>query len=159
MRPMLLRVARRVTRDDDAAADVVQRAFLKALLHAAQFEGRAALRTWVHRIVVNESLQWCRARARSGRAVEALACLARLVPPPGPPSPFEALERRETTDRLRAALAQLRPGDRWLIERSLSSDDTTIGDLAAASGIRVRALRTRLHRARRRLRRALEASP
>jgi len=36
MQPSLLGLARRITRDEDASADVVQRAFVKVLLHASR---------------------------------------------------------------------------------------------------------------------------
>jgi RNA polymerase sigma-70 factor (ECF subfamily) len=49
----MYRVALRIVGSADAAHDVVQEACLKVLHRAAQFEGRASLVTWLHRITVN----------------------------------------------------------------------------------------------------------
>lgn len=51
--PVCYRVARRVTRSDDDARDVVQDAFVKALKNLERFDHRSAFRTWLLRIVSN----------------------------------------------------------------------------------------------------------
>ena len=48
----------------DEAEDVVQDAFLNALRAGHAFRGDAAPLTWLHRIVVNESINHCRRRSR-----------------------------------------------------------------------------------------------
>lgn len=60
----LLAVARRLLRDDDAARDCLQNAFLQALRSLDRFEGRSSLATWLHRIVVNSALLTLRSRRR-----------------------------------------------------------------------------------------------
>jgi RNA polymerase sigma-70 factor (ECF subfamily) len=69
-RERLQAVASRYTVQD--AEDIVHDAFVRALQHRARFRHRAALSTWVHRIVVNE-------------------CITR----------YRKLQRRESADRLR----------------------------------------------------------
>ncbi len=49
----MYRVALRIVGDSDAAQEIVQDACLNALRGAGQFDGRAALTTWLHRITVN----------------------------------------------------------------------------------------------------------
>ena len=44
------------------AEDVVQEAWLRAHRQLGQFEGRADVRTWLHRITVNCSIDWIRSR-------------------------------------------------------------------------------------------------
>jgi len=61
-RPRMFAVALRMTRNPDDADDVVQEAMLKAWRAFGRFEGRAALSTWIHRIVVNAALDRLRAR-------------------------------------------------------------------------------------------------
>lgn len=61
-RPRMFAVALRMTRNPDDADDVVQEAMLKVWRAFARFEGRAALSTWIHRIVVNAALDRLRAR-------------------------------------------------------------------------------------------------
>lgn len=48
----LVRAARRIMRDEAAAEDIVQWAFMRAI--TSEFEGRSAPRTWLHQIVVNK---------------------------------------------------------------------------------------------------------
>ncbi|HEY4184745.1 MAG TPA: sigma-70 family RNA polymerase sigma factor [Polyangia bacterium] len=61
-RPRMFAVALRMTRNPDDAEDVVQEAMLKVWRSFGRFEGRAALSTWIHRIVVNAALDRLRAR-------------------------------------------------------------------------------------------------
>jgi len=61
----MLALARRILRDAHHAEDAVQNAFAKIFANLDGFDGRSALKTWMHRIVVNESLMLLR---RLGRA-------------------------------------------------------------------------------------------
>ena len=67
-RPRLAAVALKIVRNRDDAEDVVQDALLKVWRYVGKFEGRAALTTWLHRIVVNTAVDHLRAR-RSGAVV------------------------------------------------------------------------------------------
>lgn len=59
-------VALRITCDPDDAADALQEAMLSAFRRAGDFRGESAVTTWLHRIVVNASLDLLRRRpARS----------------------------------------------------------------------------------------------
>lgn len=49
-------VALRTVRDPEIAADAVQDGFINAFRRAGSFRGDAAVTTWLHRIVVNASL-------------------------------------------------------------------------------------------------------
>ena len=60
----MLNVARRFFGNDPVAEDVVQDAFAQALKNMKQFEGRSALKTWLHRIVINQALMQLRSRKR-----------------------------------------------------------------------------------------------
>jgi RNA polymerase sigma factor (sigma-70 family) len=51
-----------ILKDDDAAKDAAQRAFLKAYQNLRTFRGQSGFKTWFHRIVVNEALQLKRSR-------------------------------------------------------------------------------------------------
>lgn len=56
----MLAVATRIVRDPHHAEDAVQNAFAKIFDKIDEFGGRSALKTWMHRIVVNESLMLLR---------------------------------------------------------------------------------------------------
>jgi RNA polymerase sigma-70 factor, ECF subfamily len=64
-RDRLWAVALRTTCDPDEAADALQDAMVSAFRRAADFRGDSAVTTWLHRIVVNASLD--RLRRRAGR--------------------------------------------------------------------------------------------
>jgi RNA polymerase sigma-70 factor, ECF subfamily len=55
-------VALRITCDPDDAADALQEAMISAFRRAASFRGESAVTTWLHRIVVNASLDLLRRR-------------------------------------------------------------------------------------------------
>src|SRR5690349_10812594 len=54
----LVRVARAITGDRDAAVDAVQEGFADALRSAGQWEGRGPLEGWVWRCVVNRARKY-----------------------------------------------------------------------------------------------------
>ena len=66
-RDRLWAVALRTVCDPEDAADALQEAMISAFRRAADFRGDSAVTTWLHRIVVNASLD--RLRRRSARAV------------------------------------------------------------------------------------------
>jgi RNA polymerase sigma-70 factor (ECF subfamily) len=60
-------VALRIACDPDDAADALQDAMISAFRRAGDFRGESAVTTWLHRIVVNASLDLL--RRRSARTV------------------------------------------------------------------------------------------
>ena len=65
-RDRLWSVALRTTGDPEEASDALQDALISAYRRADQFRGDSAVTTWLHRIVVNASLD--RLRRRTVRA-------------------------------------------------------------------------------------------
>lgn len=107
-RDRLYAVALRTTGDPEEAADALQDALISAFRRADQFRGDSAVTTWLHRIVVNASLDRLRRKA-----------VRRSVPLPDDDidlpgrvvaDPNDALDRRETQLEISAALAEL-PAD------------------------------------------------
>ena len=62
-----LAIARRILGDQDEAEDVVQDVFSKLHTANVHFDGKAATTTWLHRIMVNSSINSLRARRRRGK--------------------------------------------------------------------------------------------
>jgi len=60
----MLTVARNYVRDDALAEDCVQEAFFNAFRKIGDFDGRCALKSWLHRIVVNAALTKLRSLKR-----------------------------------------------------------------------------------------------
>ena len=60
----MLAVAKRIVIDGSIAEDVVQDAFSNVFKNLEAFRGDAALKTWMHRIVVNQALMALRKQRR-----------------------------------------------------------------------------------------------
>lgn len=61
--PMAHRTAYLVVHDGAAAEDIAQEAFIAALRALGRFDRRRPFGPWLHRIVVNRSIDWSRRRA------------------------------------------------------------------------------------------------
>ncbi|MBX7098796.1 MAG: sigma-70 family RNA polymerase sigma factor [Myxococcaceae bacterium] len=62
-----LAIVRRIVKDADDAEDVVQEVFARLSFQNVRFDGKAACSTWLHRILVNSSINALRAQKRRGR--------------------------------------------------------------------------------------------
>src|SRR4051812_30236332 len=60
----LIKVVVRMTRDLDAAEDVVQETFIKAYKRLNLFEGRASFRSWLYQIALNTARNRFRKHSR-----------------------------------------------------------------------------------------------
>lgn len=58
--PFIYRLALKIIGDSQDAEDILQETFIKALRNLPSFEGRSSLATWLHRITVNEALMQIR---------------------------------------------------------------------------------------------------
>jgi RNA polymerase sigma-70 factor, ECF subfamily len=158
----MLSVARRMLRHEEDARDCVQEAMIQALRQIDGFEGRAALRTWLHRIVVNRALM--RLRTRASRAEESLDELmpqfdetGHLIGPTEMPevSIEDLIEQNDVRRLVRAAIDRLPDGMRTIVMlRDVEGYDTE--EVAGMLGISTGAAKVRLHRARNALRKLLE---
>lgn len=107
-RDRLWAVALRTVCDPEEAADALQDAMVSAFRRAGDFRGESAVTTWLHRIVVNASLDRLRRRAaRPATSTGDEQALEALVPPGGD-------HARSTDTRLdvNAALRMLPPPQR-----------------------------------------------
>jgi RNA polymerase sigma-70 factor, ECF subfamily len=143
----LYRVARAIVRDDCEAEDVLQHAYLIAYANLKQFAGRAALSTWLTRIVINQALQRHRTRRRGAQL--------HAYPPPsdwragssGVQSPEEQLSRVELARLLDSAIHAL-PEIYRVIVVLRAVEGLSLQQAAACLSITEQAARVRLHRAR-----------
>lgn len=112
-------VALRTTGEPEEAADALQDAFISAFRRAEQFRGDSAVTTWLHRIVVNASLD--RLRRRSVRSSvplpedDAGGGVTNAVPVGRGGIPADPIEARETQLLIARALADLPEAQREAI--------------------------------------------
>lgn len=157
-RNLMVRVARRILPNDECE-DAAHDAVVQALVSAGRFRAEAQVGTWLHRIAFNAALMKQRSAQRSQRRLqrverEADTC-PELVSVPSSPAPsVDDLEQSELRGQLRAAVAQLPEVYRTVVERCVY-DEQNAETVAADLGITASALRTRITRARDRLREVL----
>jgi RNA polymerase sigma-70 factor (ECF subfamily) len=154
----IYRVALRVTGKCEDAGDVRQQTFLKAFQHMRHFRYGARFSTWLTQIARNESISILRKR-RSGRQVSlddpagSAGALEfnRLAARPETADPEEKHRQSELRARLGAILGKLEPAfRRAFLLRNLEERSTR--QTAAELGVSEPAVKSRLYRARLRLR-------
>ncbi len=159
----LFRVARGVLNDDAEAEDAVQEAYVRAFENLALFRGEASVLTWLTRIVLNEAYGRLRQR-RTHVDVEQIDAAsvrgAQIVPFPsrfGHEDPAAAATRGQMRELIEGAVAQL-PEPFRIVFVLREIEECSIEETARCLDIRPETVKTRLHRARRLLRAALQDS-
>lgn len=145
-----LRVAFQVTRDREAAKDIVADAFVAVFERIGSFDRNRPFEPWLLRIVINRAVSLIR---RANRYQKLLALLGGRSESPDPEA--EAV-RNEMQSVLAQAINSLPPHERAALSLRyfLDLDDRGI---AESLGCPVGTVKTRLHRGRARLRKELEA--
>jgi len=157
----LYRIARSIVRDDGEAEDVLQEAYARAFTHLATFRGEARLGTWLARIVMNEALGRLRGRRPTvalDPVIESGAREAEIIPFPNANpelDPETAVAQRELRALLERAIDELPNSFRTVLVARLI-EGMSVEETAELIGIVPETVKTRLHRARRLLRDAME---
>jgi RNA polymerase sigma factor (sigma-70 family) len=157
-REMVFRTVLRITHNPDDAEDVLQDSWMRAFAHIGTFDGRSAFSTWVTRIAINSALTMMR-RRRTRRELsldDSVDPDNRRVIEVLEPSrnPEERCLETERLRLVRQAVKRLPSKLRTAIELS-QSQDGSMSELAMLVGVSVPAMKSRLLRARRRLREPL----
>ncbi|PWE17175.1 RNA polymerase sigma factor [Marinicauda salina] len=158
----LFRAARGLLDSDHEAEDVVQEAYVKAFTRLDGFDGRAALSTWLTRIAVNAALSRLRKR-RPTADLEAIDMHAnqnggQILPfPSNPPDPEASAARAEARRFIEQALNGL-PAAFRLVFILRDVQGLTTEEAAEAMGVKPQTVKTRLFRARRLIREAIDGS-
>ena len=157
----LYRVARSVLGDDSEAEDVVQEAYVRAFASLGTFRGDSSLTTWLTRITLNEAL----GRLRQRRPTVELTVLdlkpagsANIIPfpimQPGT-DPERTVAQQQIRRLIEGAIDELPEAFRTVfVMREI--EEMSVEETADFLKIEPATVKTRLHRARRRLRQALD---
>jgi RNA polymerase sigma factor (sigma-70 family) len=151
-RGMLLALCRRALGDDGLAEDAAQEAALQAMLSLDRLQRPERFGAWLAGIGLNVCRRWQRQQAREGWSLAALTG-GRAVPDE---APAEAAEAAEEARRVRRAVGRLPAGQRAAVALFYLAG-LAHREVAAALGIGVGAVKTRLHKARAALRDELAA--
>ncbi|HEY0435022.1 MAG TPA: RNA polymerase sigma factor [Phenylobacterium sp.] len=157
----LFRVARAVLRDDAEAEDVLQEAYAKAFAAIAGFRGDAGVATWLTRIVLNEAHSRLRSRRPTVELdeIETAQEGAQVLSFPGlraSDDPEADAARAQIRRILEQAVDDL-PEPFRLVFILREVEELSVEETAGHLGLKPETVKTRLHRARRRLREALDA--
>ncbi len=156
----IYRLAFHITGNREDAEDVLQLAFLKAFRNIERFQGKSRFYTWLVRIAVNEALMKLR-RRRTSREVSLDAPVENEDDVPVPrelqdwgESPEDHYAAEELRGILSGAVARLEPHQRVVfVLRDIEL--MSIEDTAQLLGVSVPAVKSRLLRARLKLRELL----
>jgi RNA polymerase sigma-70 factor (ECF subfamily) len=172
--PGLMRMAQMFVRDRAVAEEVVQETWLAVLRGVDRFEGRSSLKTWIFRILMNTA----KTRAqREARSVPFSAVVGEDEPSVDPdrflgpdqrfaggwmlgpsdwPTPEDELLQGETRDAILEAINRLPEAQRAVITMR-DVEGFPAEEVTAALGITDGNQRVLLHRARSKVRGAIEA--
>ncbi|RZU51026.1 RNA polymerase ECF family sigma subunit [Krasilnikovia cinnamomea] len=151
-RDRLWAVALRTVGDREEAADAVQDALLSAHRAAARFRGESAVTTWLHRIVVNASLD--RLRRRQSHPTVPLPDGSRPDDTPSAPEPAAPAPDHDTALIVRAALADL-PADQRAAIVLVDLQGYAVAEAATILGVAEGTIKSRCARGRARMALAL----
>ena len=154
----LYRTARAILKDDSGAEDALQEAYVAAYRHIGEFRGDAAISTWLTRIVVNQALQALRKTRRERVVVpfDETPDGARTMDIADAPSgtPENMMLRAEMRRLIEGKIDEL-PESYRTVFMLREVEDMTVDETAAALGIPGATVRSRLFRAKARLRESL----
>ena len=159
MNPRLFRIARGILPSDAEAEEAVQEAYLMAFTRLDSFRGEARFSTWITRITINVARMQARRPRPEGRhdtVTDDLVSSAEVLAFPGAEGAEASVARHQVRVLLEEALSGL-PPDLRLPFVLHEIEGQPLRSLAQDLNLNPITLRTRLFRARRQLRLALEA--
>ncbi len=159
LNPRLFRIARGIVDTDAEAEDIVQEAYLTAFGRLDEFRGESRFATWISRIVLNTARMRRRGQrtdTKSLDTVEEEALDDRVVqfPGSGGDDPYTRAGQVQVRQLLESAVTALPPELR-VVFLLRESEGMAIGAIAQDLALNPITVKTRLFRARRRLRRRL----
>jgi RNA polymerase sigma-70 factor, ECF subfamily len=140
--PRIARLVHRLIGWSGDTDDIVQEVFVAALKRQRHFRGDASLWTWLSAIAVNQ----CRSRLRKRQSWRRWIGFQRERFA----SDESAVDRDETSQRVRQAVSQLKQDDREVIVL-FYLEEQSVKQIAEMLGRTYNAIEVRLHRARHRL--------
>lgn len=149
----LFRAAWSILKDRGEAEDAVQSAYLKAFASIKLFEGRSALSTWLTRIAINEALARSRGLKRRRAWLESEGVTV-MEDYRRQDAPDEALAREQVRSLMEQAIAAL-PDTFRTVFVLRDVEGLSVEETSEALDIPGATVKSRLFRARRKLRKSL----
>jgi RNA polymerase sigma-70 factor (ECF subfamily) len=134
-----------LTGNESTAEEVVNEVFLEAWRHAAEFEGRSQVATWLMSIARFKAISECRRRSEAQLDERSAA----IIEDPSD-TPAVSMDKRERGDILQRCLAKLTPLHREVINL-IYYQGKKIEEVARSTGAPINTVKTRMHHARLRM--------
>jgi RNA polymerase sigma-70 factor (ECF subfamily) len=155
----LYRIARGILRNDSEAEDVVQETYFRAFAHLDDFRGESSLATWLARIAFNEALGRLRQRRPTvdWTTLENTQSESQVIafPLQHQVDPERSMAQRQMQKFVEQAIDDL-PEDFRIVLVTRTIEGMSVEETARLLDLRPETVKTRLHRARRLLREALD---
>lgn len=145
-------LAARFARDRDELEDICQNVFIKVYEHIPSFRNQAPFEHWLSRVAVRT----CHDALRSRRHEKHNLRLDEWVYQIGDRREQERLDARQARDVLNQALSRLTPDERLVITL-LELEELTVREIAGLTDWSEANVKVRAHRARKALKRIVEA--
>lgn len=152
---MVWRVCMRILRQEEDARDAVQDAMVSAWQKLGTFDGHSSFSTWLCAIAVHRCQDMLRRqKVRRAESVEELRD-GGYEPPDRSPGPAEQVEAKERREAVRQALRAL-PEEQRVPLVLFCMEGKRYEEIAALTGVPVGTVKSRVARARERLRELTE---
>jgi RNA polymerase sigma-70 factor (ECF subfamily) len=147
-------------RSEQDATDLCQEAFVRGWQAIRGFRKDASFYTWIYRITTNLAIDFTRRRDRRPNApfeegIEPNMDASVQTPPSANPSPVDEAQRKELREQIDAALLELSPEHRAVIQLR-EFDGLDYAAIAKATGCSIGTVMSRLHYARKHLQKLLK---
>lgn len=162
-------VVLKICSDPDDAAELTQETFVKVIENIDDFQGRSGFYTWVFRIAVNLTLNYCRRNARLGfssldsspailteYSSQSSRVLREFLSDDSSPDPAAVAQNKELYEIAVGSLMKLDDAQRAVIVLR-DIEGMNYAQIAKVLDIELGTVRSRLSRARSKLRQILEA--
>jgi RNA polymerase sigma factor (sigma-70 family) len=143
----LRRHAAFLTRDGEAAKDVVQESWLAIVRGLGSLHDPGRFRAWAHRIVANKARDWVRREDVRRRAARAMELRPALAQPARPARSSDPAAPGGPIDVLRAGLAALEPEKRHVLTL-FYLEEMSVAEIAEALDVPAGTVKSRLFHAR-----------
>ncbi|MCK5052851.1 MAG: RNA polymerase sigma factor [Anaerolineales bacterium] len=153
-RHLVYRTALAITCDPEMAADLLQEVFLRLHRFAERIDPARPLQPWLYRMTVNLSYTWVKRKSRWMRYINEMA--ERVILERRPPSPQNIAERDESWRWVRQAILAL-PVQQRMVVVLYYINDLSLKEISEILEIPVGTVKSRLHYARRVLKKQLGA--
>lgn len=159
--PKIFQLSFRLCKNSNEAEDLTQDVFVKAIQSIQTFRGESALSTWLYRITINtwkNKIRWAMTHTKKESSLSAngdgeKSSLEENLKENNP-TPEKMAEKKETQSRVQIALSELSSDDQLIISLK-DIEDKSYDDISTILEINLGTVKSRLSRARERLREKL----